>query len=74
MVLRADRLNTQSGAAGGASKAALGRHICASEPTSVETPGSELETSSLEWGTHPASATAKTTDSWRGTRSQVIPE
>ena len=76
MVLRAARLNTQSGADGGTSKAGLGRHILTSEPAGVDTavawPGSGPETSSPEWGTHPASAIAKTSDIWRGMRRQMI--
>ncbi len=76
MVFRADRLNAQSGADGGASKAGLGRQIWPSEAAGEDTPaarpGSDREESSAEWGTHPASATAQTTDSRRGMRSQVI--
>ena len=76
MVFRADRLNAQSGADGGASKAGLGRQIWPSEPAGEDTPaartGSDREESSAEWGTHPASATAPTTDRRRGMRSQMI--
>jgi hypothetical protein len=72
MAFEAFRLKAQSGARGVASSTGSNLQARPSGRKDATWPGSALDRRSDEWGTQPASAIAKTTDSRRGMRRLIL--